>query len=73
MDDLTDLFNQALAPDADVWLIGCNTASGEQNGARRMSRILPGRTIHGNTWFAVYFGLFNSIGSFRAYKNQQEL
>jgi len=45
--DIAQLMRQALAPDAQINLQGCNTASGEYSIAWRPSLVLPGRTVWG--------------------------
>jgi RHS repeat-associated protein len=58
--DITQFLNNALAKDATVYLNGCHTARGNENLARQMSRLLPGRTIAGQRGFAL--GLTGNIG-----------
>jgi hypothetical protein len=70
--DLTGLFERAIAPNANIYLTGCNTAKGDQNIARRMSRILPGRVVYGQSDYAFYVGFLYAAGIGKRYVNNQE-
>jgi hypothetical protein len=72
LEDHTQLFRDALAPDASVYLLGCNVAAGDYNMAKRMSRILPGRKIYGQGFYAYYGGFFNIIGWTKRYIDDKE-
>jgi RHS repeat-associated protein len=54
--DVTNLFQRAFAPNAFIDIQGCNVTSGDDNIAKSLSEILPGRTVRGTFWWDIYFG-----------------
>jgi uncharacterized protein RhaS with RHS repeats len=74
--NFADLISPKLAPDASIYLDGCNTARWDMSIASDISRLLPNATVRGYRGFGVSnirFGGTWRAGFTKTYKNGKRI
>jgi hypothetical protein len=81
--DITSLMNQALAPNASIFLQGCHTGGADNflgltgsnlnSLAAQMSLALPGRFVYGGKRYLARIGLDTVFGTLEEFQNGADL